>query len=387
MKKPRTTTGERGTILFVAGHPLDVGGVETYLLSLSKLLGRRFKVFLAASASGRFHSRAARAGLGVVPWATGFPNDSSASQNLRSLLEACRADIVHVQDLPSALTAGRAARRAGLPVVRTVHLPAAVTASGPGLRAWLRRGYYAALERHAHHRLADRVIFVAHSAMVGALSSGAVPRRAARFVPNGVPPLRRSVDAAARRKTRAGLGADPSTTVLCFVGRLDRQKGVDVLIDGLSRLGPQEHLQTWLLGDGPDRSALEALASQTGSENVVRFLGHREEVRRLLHAADAFVLPSRYEGMPIALLEAMAAGLPCLVSDVGDCGLLVREAHCGLVVPGPHPAAWADALRSLLSQPDRWRPWGEAARRAAAGYDIRQTVEATAAVYESVKAR
>jgi len=374
-------------VLFVAGHPLDAGGVETYLLSLSKLLGRRFEVFLAAPASGGFHSRAARAGLGVVPWATGFPTDESAAGNLRRILEACRADIVHVQDLPSALTAGRAARRAGLPIVRTVHLPAPLTASGPGLRAWLRRGYYAALERHAHHRLADRVIFVAHSAMVGALSSGAVPRRAARFVPNGVGQGRHSLNAAERRKTRARHGASSSTTVLCFAGRLDRQKGVDILIDAIARLEARADVQAWLLGDGPDRAALEARTRRNGTDNLVRFLGYREDVRPVLRAADAFVLPSRYEGMPLALLEAMAAGLPCIVSDVGDCGLLVREGACGVVVPTENRAALADALGSVLAQPHRRRRWGEAARRAAAGYGIRQTVEATAAVYDSVRAR
>src|SRR3972149_5403661 len=109
------------------------------------------------------------------------------------------------------------------------------------------------------------------------------------------------------------------------------------------------------LGAGPTPPRRGARTRRNGTDNVVRFLGYREDVRPVLRAADAFVLPSRYEGMPLALLEAMAAGLPCVVSDVGDCGLLVREGARGVGVPTENRAALADALGSVLAQPHRRR--------------------------------
>jgi glycosyltransferase involved in cell wall biosynthesis len=104
-------------------------------------------------------------------------------------------------------------------------------------------------------------------------------------------------------------------------------------------------------------------------------------------AGDLFVLPSRFEGMPLALLEALEAGLPCLVTDVGENAALVEHGTTGWVVPPGDPAALADALRRLLDDPAGLRRMREAARRRAGAHGDREMVAGIEAVYASVLSR
>jgi glycosyltransferase involved in cell wall biosynthesis len=115
------------------------------------------------------------------------------------------------------------------------------------------------------------------------------------------------------------------------------------------------------VGEGPERAALERRARDHGILGAVRFAGAAPDVPAWLGAADAFVLPSRVEGLSVALLEAMAAGVPVVATDVGG----TRDAAGGaaVLVPAAHPLALADALAAILAEPDRARTLAEAGRR------------------------
>ena len=147
------------------------------------------------------------------------------------------------------------------------------------------------------------------------------------------------------------------------IARQVRQKGLDVLIDAWSRLPSiSADLMLTLVGDGPERGSLEAQAEHCGVRSRIRFTGHCQDVSTELASAAIFVLPSRKEGMPNALLEAMAAGLAVVVSDASPGPLaLVENGVTGLVVPVDDAAALAAALERLLSDPDLCARLGTAA--------------------------
>ena len=160
-------------------------------------------------------------------------------------------------------------------------------------------------------------------------------------------------------------------------------KGYDVLVEAARRVQGRDTgaagFEVVVAGEGPERRRLEQAARGT----PVRFVGPVEDPTAFLRELDAFVLSSRDEGLPLALLEAMAAGLPCLATDVGD----VREAlgGVGLVVPHGDADALADGLAALVRDEAGRRTWGSQARsRVADHYSATATSRSTAAVYDAV---
>ena len=162
-----------------------------------------------------------------------------------------------------------------------------------------------------------------------------------------------------------------NATGFISVARFVPQKGLDVLIEALPRLSAAA--AAWpvtLVGDGPERETLQRQAKDLGVSNQLRWLGFRSDPERFLAEAAVFVLPSRFEGMPNALLEAMAAGLAVIVTDASPGPLeVVEPGVSGLVVPSDDPVALAAAMESLASDPDRCRRMGDAARARIAALD------------------
>jgi glycosyltransferase involved in cell wall biosynthesis len=118
-----------------------------------------------------------------------------------------------------------------------------------------------------------------------------------------------------------------------------------------------------LVGDGELRADLEALVSQSALDDRIHFLGSRSDVADLLAASDLFVLPSLWEGLSMALLEAMATGLPIVASEVSGTVQAIVPGQHGLLIPPGETQAIVDAVRQMLSDPDRARAMGEAAKQ------------------------
>jgi glycosyltransferase involved in cell wall biosynthesis len=193
------------------------------------------------------------------------------------------------------------------------------------------------LKRFTSHRLAAHVAVGDQGARDVERFVG-LPAGSVRTIRNGVPdvplePLPRPF-------------AGPTVGSL---GRLDRQKGYDVLLRALSEL---PGVAAVLVGDGPEREALERQAAETRLDGRVLFAGWQEEPRRYLTALDAFVLPSRFEGFPLSVVEAMLAELPVVASRVGSMAEAVQDGETGVLVAPDDPAALASALRRLLDEPD-----------------------------------
>ena len=171
---------------------------------------------------------------------------------------------------------------------------------------------------------------------------------------------------------KAGARGDQSrASGFISVARLVPQKGLDVLIAALPRLsGSAAEWQVFLVGDGPEREALQQQADDLGVSSRLCCLGFRSNPDQFLAEAAVFVLPSRFEGMPNALLEAMAAGLAVIVTDASPGPLeVVEPGVSGLVVPSDDPAALAEAMQALASDPERCRRMGAAAKARIAGLD------------------
>ncbi len=159
------------------------------------------------------------------------------------------------------------------------------------------------------------------------------------------------------------LGLPPQSTVVLSIGRLEEQKGLDVLIGAFARIAakfPRAHLV--LVGDGPDREKLMCSADAHRIKDRVWLVGRRTDVPQLLAAADVFVLSSRWEGMPNVVLEAMAAGRPVIATRVEGTSELLVDGVTGWLVPVGDLSALAARLETTLSAPDTAQTVGRAAQ-------------------------
>lgn len=179
-----------------------------------------------------------------------------------------------------------------------------------------------------------------------------VPRARVHYIPNGVDIRQATVSAASRMDVRRNLGIDEQEFVFMYAGRLQPVKDVGTLIDAITvvRSRCQEKFRLVIVGDGPEREMLEKKA-EAASLNVT-FLGARNDVRILLNAADCFVMTSISEGLPMALLEAMAAKVPCVATAVGGIPELFSD-QTDALIPPQRPEEIATVLAQLMHDPER----------------------------------
>jgi glycosyltransferase involved in cell wall biosynthesis len=188
-----------------------------------------------------------------------------------------------------------------------------------------------------------------------------LPREKLHVIPNGIE-YERFATASPIDWTELGLPRD-AQVVLC-IGRLEPQKGIDDLLTAWADVvpaHPSAHLV--IVGDGPDRATLERQAEGLALRARVHFLGRRDDVPRFLQGAVGLALPSRWEGMPNVVLEAMAAAKPVVATQVEGTAELVVPERTGWLVPVSHPPALASALRELLNHPERATNFGVEAQR------------------------
>jgi glycosyltransferase involved in cell wall biosynthesis len=137
-----------------------------------------------------------------------------------------------------------------------------------------------------------------------------------------------------------------------------------------------------LVGDGSRDDKLRALTQELGLEKTVRFLGVRRDVPEILGALDAFIMPSRWEGIPLTLLEAMGCGLPVISTKVGRAPEIIQDGVNGRLTPMADPQALAAAILELYREPEKRRQWGEEARRTVLEkYTLEHFLEQFAALY------
>lgn len=252
---------------------------------------------------------------------------------------------------------------------------------------------------HTVHNLAEKEVepfgrLVHRIAYRGGVRAVAVSEEVARsfHAVYGFPPcatIPNGIDTSAYRRPevrdrwRAAHGFTPEDTLIVSAARLEPQKNPLALIDAFARVA-RERTHLLIAGDGSLRRACEEATSRRGLEDWIHLLGIRDDVPDLLAAADLFALASDWEGHPLSVMEAMAAGLPVVATGVGGVPELVRDGESGLLVPANDPQALASALKRLIDAPGERRAMGEAAALQAERFSVDAMVAAYAALFEKL---
>lgn len=356
-------------------QPVD-GGVARVVTDLVRAqAGSGLRPVVACPPGSPLALGAASAGAEVHDWsATRAPGPRLAGEvaAARRIVRASRPHVVHAHSAKAGL-AGRIAVRGRVP---TVFQPHAWSFEAVGGRtAGLALGW----ERFGA-RWADHILCVSESERRTGQEAGIAARWS--VIHNGIDldRFRPGGRAEARASLPLGDGVDRDAPLVVCVGRLTRQKGQDVLLRAWRRM-PVAGARLVLVGDGPDRGTLEASAPPG-----VLFTGACADVRPWIHAADVLVLPSRWEGMALAPLEAMACGRPVVMTDVNGARESLppgHEDHC--LVPPEDPEALAAALTALLADPElREAVSRRALRHTRAAFDVRRTAGAVAGLYQEL---
>ncbi len=325
----------------------EVGGAEAVALELARAMnGEDLRVGVAALfGTGAMRRRFEQSGVRTLAVREGPQRDGfelGLTWRLARILQRERVDVLHCHN--------RRAHVYGVMAARVARRPAVVCT----LHGFVFREPNAA-ERLAG-RFASHTVGVCRAVLDQAVRVGRVSRRRSSVIYNGVEPERFAPERGAGRRGRE--------LALVCVARLAPEKGHDVLLRALAALaGEGRQVRLDIIGDGPERAALEALARQLGVASRVRFLGRRDDVPKLLGEADAFVLPSLSEAFPLTVLEAMASGLPVVATAVGGVPEAVRDGETGLMVAPGEPGELAGALARVLDDGELARSMGRAGRR------------------------
>ncbi len=211
------------------------------------------------------------------------------------------------------------------------------------------------------------------------------PKRTIQLLGIGIDTRRYSLagcEPASRLRLCAELNLESQSFVFIFVGRLVEEKGIFELVEAFEEVHRQyQHARLVIVGDvgsdEPDQASISQFTAQIGSSSAstaIRQIGRRSDIPLLLSCAQAFVFPSWREGMPVSLLEAMSMELPAVATDIPGCREEVLDGETGLIVPRCDPAALAQAMGILISDPISARRMGKAGRRRVERYFRLETV-------------
>jgi glycosyltransferase involved in cell wall biosynthesis len=337
---------------------MEVGGAETLVAQLCRLQreqGHDPRVY-AVLTLGPLGERMRAEGFAVQP--NVGRHLPEATRNFYRIFKESRPDVVHLHNPTPAIYAAPAARMAGVPsVVSTRHSLVAPP-----------RRVVAELKYAVAAACCDWIAGICDAAVKNLRSIHSIPARKIVRVYNGAEPL--------RRVAKEDWPAKNGFTLL-YAGRLAPVKNHALLLNAFhAALGSMPELRLWMVGDGSERVALENLAGQLGIAAQVTFWGQQLDVAPFFSAADAFIMSSHSEGLPMSLLQAFSLGLPAIVTDVGGMAEVVRLAQAGFTVTDA--AGMAAAILRLAGDAAEQE---QLSKNAEAAFHERFTLPAMAAAY------
>lgn len=369
-----------------------IGGTRRHLLDAvlaQRGLGLSVAVVAAAermpAVRGDFERmRAAGAAVEELPMQRAIRpfTDWRHMRALERALRRWRPDVVHTHSSKAGVLGRMASLQTGIGV--RVHTPHTFAFLFGAMFSPRKRAMFRAIEAELGKRT-QRVVAVSESEAETIRRSGVVPAERVVTVPNGLDP---APYRAAQPLDREALGFERGRPLLITVGLLNAAKGQDLAIEALGdpRLAP---VQLMLVGHGEDRPALERRIDELGLGQRVRLLGWRDDVPALLRTADGLLLPSRWEGMPYAVLEAMAAGLPVIAAAVDGARELVQPGVSGWLCPVEDVEAMRAALGEFaaLSPSARQRLGRAGEQRLGERYSLERMAQGLAEVYAQAAAQ
>jgi glycosyltransferase involved in cell wall biosynthesis len=365
---------ERGPILQLLVSTRAGGGPQHVLTAVLGLRRRGWRFVVAGPGGGPMAGQFRAAGVDMVM----LPTDRLRPLTLLRLVRLIRAQgvrLVHSHGKGAGMYGRLAARLVGVPAVHTFHGLHYERYPGP-----VRAGYLA-LERRLS-AMTRTVVNVSHAQELEGLGLGLFTRDQSRVVLNGVDVARLGAAALERRDARAALGLDLGAAVVGCAARFDEVKRLDVLVRAAA-LSPGFTLA--LIGDGPEAAKLRRLAADLGVTRRLRLAGEVPEAAPLFPAFDVFASSARKEGLPLAVVEAMALGLAVVASDIPAHREVLGEPCDGLVTGTAE--AFAGRLTSVLDDAGlRARLGAENRTRARSEFDARDMLAGLEGVYEDALA-
>ena len=343
---------------------LDAGGAERIMVDLAIAQAARGHEVRVASMLGDGHFTAPLRDAGIDVDDLGFRRGAFPARAALDTVRRVRSfqpDVVHTSLLHANII-GRVTRvLAPVPVV--VSTIQNIDERGNQTRSSWRSSARLSLYRLTD-RLADLTSQVSEAGAADYVQRRLVSRGRMIYVPNATDTVRFRRDALARATGREALGLRPDDHLFLNVGSLHPQKAQARLIETFAdTFGSADHRHLVIVGDGPLRERLERIVEDRGVGHTVRLVGLRTDLTTLLNAADTFVLPSDFEGMPLALLEAMACERPSICTDVGGVGAVATNGRTGYVIPKSDSAALSLAMTAAATLTDAERAsMGRAAR-------------------------
>lgn len=331
---------------------LGWGGAESQVIDLArsfKALGWDVAVAVLLATAAR---RDALESVGIPVYTLGMTRgrpDLRAVWRLAELIRRMKPTVVHAHMVHANLLSRVTRSIASAPVL----ISSAHSISEGG--RWREIAY------RMTDRLADLTTNVSNAGVERFEAVGAAPHGRIRFMPNGIDVRRFRSDSVERSRHRVELGLGDRFVWLA-VGRFEEAKDYPNMLDAFATI--RDHAVRPLLliaGDGPLREQLEARVADLGLQGCVRFLGLRRDIPGLMNAADAYVLSSAWEGLPIVLLEAAASALPIVTTDVGGTAQIVRSNETGILVRPRDSRQLAGAMAQMMVLPEATRAaWGRA---------------------------
>ena len=356
---------------------MNVGGAEVLLVDLVRRLreaGHRVQV--AYSSPGPMAARLAEMNVPLTRLPRFARVDPILLLRLMRLMRREKPDIVHTHLFKSDLHGRLAARWTGAPVViSTAH----------NNDSWAKRTPLGWLYGRTA-RLADRIIAVSEEVREYQIKYTFVPPEKIVTIDNGVDLRRFEGQDAAGRAVRAELGIDPDAPLVGIIGRLTEQKDHATFLQAAAQIrvaGPEARFL--IVGDGPLRAELVEQARALKLDEAVIFTGLRSDIPALMAALDVLVFSSRWEGLPVTLLEGMAAARPIVSTAVGGVPGVVGDGDSALLVPAGISSVLADAVVRVLRDPALARKLSAAARaRVREKYSLDSMLNQTLALYEEL---
>jgi glycosyltransferase involved in cell wall biosynthesis len=309
----------------------------------------------------------------ALPMRTGIhPSDWRVVRAVRRYIRAAGPfDVIHGHSSKGGAVARLAALGSGAPAFYTLH---GLITVDPSMSRW-KRGIFLGIEWCLGLRT-SRIVAVAPEEARAAVRWG-LGRSRVVLIPNGIPPSQPTP----RGEVRQALDLPAEAIVFGFVGRLVALKATDVLIQAFATIaGPIPQALLVIVGGGPLEASLKELARELGVAERVHWLGERDAAE-VFPALDVFAMPSRKEGLPYVVLEAMAGGLPVVATVSAGVEILVESGGNGIVVPTDDVAALSQGMLLLGTDAALRERYGRASRRRAARFTVDAMVDRTLAVY------
>ena len=365
-------------ILHIASGDLWAGAeVQLYTL-VTSLCAQGVAVSVVALNYGTLEQKLRHAGIDVIIL------DETKMNGLRILLKLIRVmreqrpDVIHTHRLKENILGSFATLVAGnIPSLRTAH--GAVEKRPPFLHIPKQIIYF--LDWVTGRFLQKRIISVSEELAVKLAE--AIPRSRIRVIENGI-----DLDDVYRQVGKIGASRQDATFRIGIVGRLVPVKRIDIFIAAarymLEQI-PDSGVDYYIIGEGPLREELESLSNDSGTDRVVHFLGHQNNILSHIQNLDALMMTSDHEGLPMVLLEAMALRVPIIAHRTGGIPGILDQGNCGILIADQDPSAYTRAAMRLIKDPElRAQIIDKALARVAAEYSAKKNAQACLAEYISL---